>query len=139
MARSQASTQTGTRASVQARTGARLLVPALWAALALLLGLEAYLALVACGVSILGFQTLNCPAPAPERAAPAADFDDLLRRIGEAEGQLAARPACRAGSLAPLQIPAELRQPPAPTDPPRHDDPPATPSPPGAPPGPAGR
>jgi hypothetical protein len=99
--------------------------------LALFLGLEAYLALIACGVSILGFQTLNCPASAPEPPAPAADFDDLMRRIGEAEGQLAARPACRADNLAPLQIPAELRQPPASADPQRQDNPPATPSAPG--------
>jgi hypothetical protein len=139
MANSQASTQTGTRASVQARAGTRFLVPALWTALALLLGLEAYLALIACGVSILGFQTWNCPAPAPERPAPAADFDDLLRRIGEAEGQLSARPACRADNPAPLQIPAELRQPPASTDPPRQDNPPAAPSAPGAPQGRAAR
>jgi hypothetical protein len=136
MASSQASAQTGTPAAgIQARTGTRFLVPALWTALALLLGIEAYLALIACGVSISGFQTLNCPAPAPERAARVADFDDLLRRIGEAEGQLAARPSCRADNPAPLQIPAELRQPPASADPPTQDNPPA----PGAPPRPAGR
>jgi hypothetical protein len=123
MASSQASAQAGTPVSVQSRTGTRFLVPALWTALALLLGLEAYLALIACGVSILGFQARNCPAPAAERAAPAADFDDLLRRIGEAEGQLAARPACRADNPAPLQIPVELRQPPASTDPVRPDPP----------------
>jgi hypothetical protein len=138
MASSQASAPARPPASVQTRPGTRFLVPALWIALALLLGLEAYLALVACGVSILGFQTLNCPAPAPERAAPAADFDDLLRRIGEAEGQLAERPACRADNPAPLQIPAELRQP-ASADPARQDNPPATPSAPEAPQRPAGR
>jgi hypothetical protein len=118
-----ASSQAGTQIGNQAGAGARFLVPALWTVMALLLGLEAYLALIACGVSILGFQTRNCPAPAPERAAPAADFDDLLRRIGEAEEQLAARPACRADNPAPLRIPAELRQPPAdpstPGEPPR--------------------
>jgi hypothetical protein len=108
----QASTRTGTR------TRSRFLIPALWAALALLLGLEAYLALIACGVSIFGLQTRNCPAPATERAAPTADFDDLLRRIREAEARLAEGPACPAGDLAPLQIPPQLRDPPPDNPPP---------------------
>jgi hypothetical protein len=85
-----------------ARFRARHLAVALWTALALLLAVEAYTALVACGVSLFGFQAHNCPAPAPERAPPSADFDDLLRRIGDAEARLAER--CR-GDLVPLQIP----------------------------------
>jgi hypothetical protein len=112
-ASAQAGTQAGSQTGPKTVTGSRHLVPALWTALALLLGLEAYLALIACGVSIFGFQARPCPAPAPEQAAPASDFDGLLRRIGQAEAQLAARPACRAENPAPLQIPAELRQPPA--------------------------
>jgi hypothetical protein len=91
----------------------RYLAAALWTALAVLLGVEAYMALIACGVSLFGFQAQNCPAPAPERAAPAEGFDDLLRRIGDAQARLAERPACRAGELAPLQIPAQLLDPPA--------------------------
>lgn len=93
---------------------ARSLVLLLWAALALLIGTEAYLALIACGVRIFGFQVLNCPQPAPERAAPAADLTDLMRRVAEAEGRLAERPACRAENLAPLAPPVQPAPPPAP-------------------------
>jgi Mg-chelatase subunit ChlD len=93
-----------------APTRVRLLAPALWTALALFLGIEAYLALIACGVSIFSYQLRNCPAPVPEQAAPAASLDDILRRIRQAEARLTERPACRAGDATPLQVPAELRQ-----------------------------
>jgi hypothetical protein len=87
----------------------RFLVPALWIALALLLGVEAYLALIACGASMFGFQFLYCPPPVAQRAAPSADLADLQRSIAQAEARLA-EPACRAGNPAPpLQIPAQLQ------------------------------
>jgi hypothetical protein len=88
----------------------RFLVPALWIALTLLLGVEAYLALIACGASLFGFQFLYCPAPVAARTAPSADLAELQRSIAAAEARLAERPVCRAGNPAPpLQIPAQLQ------------------------------
>jgi hypothetical protein len=99
-------------ATIRSGFRSRHVAAALWTVLALLLGIEAYIALIACGVSLFGFQAHHCPAPAPERASPSEGFDDLLRRIGDAQARLAERPACRAGDLTPLQIPAQLRDPP---------------------------